>query len=409
VRAASSLAAGQLIQYLTTTLAALVLAFFWSPLLTLVILSALPFLIFIQGFSQGFASPRLAQERTLTARAASLVSRVTSNIGAVKAANAASYEHSLLARVGVAVNSLATIWGVTAGTSQFVTMAMFVQGFWFGAHLVRQGKNQPGDVMSVFWACLIATSNLQMAVPLMVVLAKGKTAAAELAGIISANTSPVRTTKRRKIQALRRITPRTFTGDFSLTNLTFSYPTRPTVPVLRDVDMYLPSRETTFIVGPSGCGKSTLGSVLLGYYTPELGRGEVLLDEQDVRYLDSTWLRRHVAGVTQGSAGVGAQVFRGSIHWNVALGAVGSGRRAEDVTRAEVEEACRVAMLEGWVLGLEAAYETVLAGSGDNGKEEGGVTLSGGMRQRLALARARIRDPDVLILGALQFFLNFAP
>ncbi|KAF9225024.1 hypothetical protein BS17DRAFT_752105 [Gyrodon lividus] len=401
VRTASSLAAGQLIQYLTTTFTALVLALTWSPLLTLIILSALPFLILIQGFSQGFASPRLAQERTLTARAASLVSRVVSNIGAVKAANAASYEHSLLARVGIAVNSLPAIWAMTAGTSQFVTMAMFVQGFWFGAYLVREGKNQPGDVMSVFWACLIATSNLQMAVPLMVVLAKGKAAAAELAGIISATTSsapaPI-TTRRRKTQNLRRIMPRTFTGDFTLTNLTFSYPTRSTVPVLRDIDIYLPSRETTFIVGPSGCGKSTLGSVLLGYYTPDLGKGEVLLDEQDVRYLDSVWLRRHVAGVTQGSAGVGAQAFRGSIHWNVALGAVGSGRRAEDVTRAEVEEACRVAMLEGWVLGLEAGYETVLAGSGDNTQEEGGVVLSGGMRQRLALARARIRDPDVLIL-----------
>ncbi|KAF9237819.1 P-loop containing nucleoside triphosphate hydrolase protein [Melanogaster broomeanus] len=398
VRAASSLAAGQLIQYLTTTLTALVLAFVWSPLLTLVILSAVPFLIIIQGFSQGFASPRIAQERNLTARAASLISRVVSNIGAVKAANAASYEHSLLARVDIAVNSLPAIWGVTSGTSQFVTMAMFVQGFWYGAHLVRQGQIQTGDVMSVFWACLIATSNLQMAVPLIVVLAKGKAAAAELAGVVSSNSSPVRTTKRRKTQDIRRITPRTFTGDFALTNLTFSYPSRPTVPVLREVDLYLPARETTFIVGPSGCGKSTLGSILLGYYTPELGKGEVLLDEQDVRYLDSRWLRRHVAGVTQGSAGVGAQVFRGSIHWNVALGAVGSGRRAEDVTREEVEEACRVAMLEGWVWGLEATYDTVLSGSGENGKEEGGVVLSGGMRQRLALARARIRNPDVLIL-----------
>ncbi|KIJ57988.1 hypothetical protein HYDPIDRAFT_53460, partial [Hydnomerulius pinastri MD-312] len=276
VRAASSLAAGQLIQYLTTTLTALILAFTWSPLLTLVILSALPFLILIQGFSQAFASPRLAHERSLTARAASIVTRVVSTIAGVKASNAASYEHTLLSRVPIAVPALPKIWGITSGTSQFVSMAMFVQGFWFGAHLVREGKNQPGDIMSVFWACLIATSNLQMAVPLMVVLAKGKAAAAELVSLISSSASA---SSNKKIRDLRRITPRTFTGDFTLSNLSFSYPTRPSVPVLRDVDMYLPARETTFIVGPSGCGKSTLGSLLLSQYTPPAGT--LLLDEQD--------------------------------------------------------------------------------------------------------------------------------
>ncbi|KAI6039143.1 P-loop containing nucleoside triphosphate hydrolase protein [Pisolithus marmoratus] len=426
VRAASSLACGQLIQYITTTLTSLALAFYWSPLLTLVILSALPFLILIQGFSQAFVSPRIAHERTLMARAASLVTRACAHIGAVKSSNAQSHESSLLARIPAALPSLPMIWGITAGTSQFVTMAMFVQGFWFGAYLVRQGKNTPGDVMSVFWACLIATSNLQMTVPLLVVLAKGKTSAADLAFIISPSapvspsacvpTSPTTTVtsmahpKQRQShhQVLRRIAPNRFIGDISLTNLTFAYPTRPTMPVLRDIDMYIPAHETTYIVGPSGCGKSTIGALLLGQYAlPRAGRpssqlssqGDILIDDQDMRYLDPTWLRHHIAGVVQNSASAGAPIFHGTIHFNVALGAVGSGRRVEDVTREEVIEACRMAMLEGWVTGLDHGYDTLLAGTGsEEGEGALGVTLSGGMRQRLALARSRIRDPEVLIL-----------
>ena len=130
------------------------------------------------------------------------------------------------------------------------------------------------------------------------------------------------------------------------------------MPVLRDIDMFLASREATFIVGPSGCaGKSTSGSILLGHYTLGFGKGDWCSSTNKVCdiYLDAIWFRRHVADVTQleGPAGVGAQVFNGStIHWNVTIGAVGSGRPFEDMTRAEGEKACQPTMLEPCASGL---------------------------------------------------------
>lgn len=375
------------------------LAFVWSPLLTLVILSAAPALIIIQAFSQVLSGPLLARERTFTASAATIVERAVSAIATVKAFNAATHETRVLSRVlgrvSAAANGLAGIWGLTCGLSQFVTMAMFVQGFWFGAHLVREGKNTPGQVMSVFWACLIATSNLQMAVPLLITFMKGKVAAAELAGMISEAHQP---SSKRRLQELRKIQPKLFNGELELVDVSFAYPARPDVEVLRNLTMFIPAKETTFIVGSSGSGKSTVGAILMGIYNPNSGC--VYLDQQDVRYIDAAYASSRIAGVAQGASS--APVFSGSLHENVALGTVGTGKRSEDVSRAEVEEACRVAMLESWAIGLDQGYETLLSGTGAEG-----IQLSGGQRQRLAIARARIRDPEILILGKFCISLSY--
>ena len=107
MRAASSLAAGQLLQYLTTTITCLILAFVRSPLLTLVILSAVPALILIQGFSQAVAGPRLARERSFTASAATLVERTIPAISTVKAFNATDHEQLTVSRVFDRVSAVA--------------------------------------------------------------------------------------------------------------------------------------------------------------------------------------------------------------------------------------------------------------------------------------------------------------
>ncbi|KAK7020522.1 P-loop containing nucleoside triphosphate hydrolase protein [Favolaschia claudopus] len=394
VREASSLAAGRLVQYMTTCLTCLALGFMRSWALTLVILSAVPILIVIQTLSQIFAGPLLNVERATTATAATHVDRAVTSISTVKAFNAEAYEQTNLGvaldRMSSATKRLNAVWGLTSGLAQFVMMGMFVQGFWFGSKLVRDGTINPGDVMAVFWACLIATSNLQMCIPQFIVLAKGKFSMVSLLTLIdddddnhgdsSVTPSPsAHSLRKRSNRILRKIRPVRCAGEFALHNITFAYPSRPTVPVLQDVSLFLPAYETTFIVGSSGSGKSTIAHLLLGLYAPQAGA--IQLDDQDVRFMDETWRRTHVAGIEQGCI-----LFDMSVFDNVALGAAG-GR---PVTREEVKEACVSALMHEFVRDLPDGYDTML---GTNG-----ASLSGGQKQRLAIARARLRDPTVLIL-----------
>ena len=133
VRMASSLASGMLIQYLTTCVTCLILAFLRSWALTLVILSAVPLLIIVQGLSQGFASPLLAHEREQTRKATTIINHAVTAISTVKAFNATGLEYScassVFGRLRIAARKLNALWATTSTISQFVMMAMFVQGF----------------------------------------------------------------------------------------------------------------------------------------------------------------------------------------------------------------------------------------------------------------------------------------
>ncbi|KAJ7757497.1 P-loop containing nucleoside triphosphate hydrolase protein [Mycena metata] len=370
VRSASSLATGRIIEYLTTCITCLILAFTRSYSLTLVILSAVPILVIIQASSQAVAGPLLGIERQQTAVAATLVDRAANatGISTVKAFNAAAHEQralgAVLNRIETAVWKLVAVWGFTSGLAQFVMMGMFVQGFWFGARVVKAGSIGAGDVMAVFWACLMATTNLQLCIPQFILLSKGNFALTSLLALVDADDAAE--------------TPITVPcrADILLRDLSFAYPSRPAVPILRSVTIALPAHKTTFIVGSSGSGKSTIAHLLAGFYAPQ--HGAIVVDDwelADVRALD-------VAVVGQGQA---CALFGMSVHDNVAL-----GRRSGFASRAEVEDVCRRVLMHEFILGLPEGYDTELG--------SGGASLSGGQQQRLALARVMLRDPDVLVL-----------
>ncbi|KAJ6632548.1 P-loop containing nucleoside triphosphate hydrolase protein [Mycena sp. CBHHK59/15] len=378
VRSASSLATGRIIEYLTTCITCLVLAFSRSYSLTLVILSAVPVLVIIQASSQAVAGPLLATERQQTAVAATLVDRAVTSTGisTVKAFNAAAHEEAslgaVLDRIEKAVWKLVAVWGFTSGLAQFVMMGMFVQGFWFGAGIVKAGKIGAGDVMAVFWACLMAATNLQLCIPQFILLAKGKFAMTSLLSLVDDDH--------------RQDTPQTMPchSEIMLRDVSFAYPSRPSLPILRTVTVSLLARKTTFIVGPSGSGKSTIAHLLVGLYAPQLG--SILVDDYrlDLRTLD-------IAAIGQGQACV---LFDMSVYENVALGKL-AGAKA---TRAEVVDMCKRVLMHDFINGLPNGYDTILG--------SGGANLSGGQKQRLAVARAMLRDPDVLVLDEVTSALD---
>jgi len=162
--------------------------------------------------------------------------------------------------------------------------------------------------------------------------------------------------------------------ELTLHDVYFEY--EPGTPVLQGTSLSLKRGGITALIGPSGEGKSTLGALLTRLETPRSGR--ITLDGVDLAELDAISLRQLVAVVPQSPT-----LFAGTIHDNIALGLPRAGR-------ALVSFAARLAHADGFIRRLPDGYETLVG--------PGGVELSGGQLQRIALARALIRDPQILVL-----------
>ncbi|PWY96094.1 putative ABC multidrug transporter [Aspergillus sclerotioniger CBS 115572] len=160
----------------------------------------------------------------------------------------------------------------------------------------------------------------------------------------------------------------------------FSYPARPDTTVLHGLDLSIRAGQFAALVGPSGAGKSTIISLVERLYRPTSGTVEV--DGMDIAYGDSNGAFRHqIAYVPQQSA-----MFEGTVRFNLMLGA----RPGQTPTQAELEDACRLANIHDTIMQLPDGYNTDCGPNGDR--------LSDGQKQRLAIARALVRKPQLLLL-----------
>lgn len=158
-------------------------------------------------------------------------------------------------------------------------------------------------------------------------------------------------------------------------NVHFQYPAGP--QVLQGIDLTIAHGETIALVGPNGCGKSTLISLLCRFDDPM--QGQVCIDDVPIKQMSTRDLRRRIALVTQRTV-----LFDDTIENNIRYGSPSADRHA-------VARAAKLAFADDFILRKTPhGYETMLG--------SGGVRLSGGQMQRIALARAFLRNPDILIL-----------
>lgn len=163
-------------------------------------------------------------------------------------------------------------------------------------------------------------------------------------------------------------------GDIKIENINFRYGNRDLV--LKDVSMCFPKNKKIAIVGESGCGKTTLAKLLLSFYKPE--SGNIMIDGTDISEYGVSLIRKHIAYVSQDIF-----LFSDTIYNNLKYGNT-------DVTEEEIKKMCRICKAEEFIEKLPLKYDTVI--------EENGNNLSGGQKQRLAIVRALLKKPDILIL-----------
>ncbi|KAF7314410.1 hypothetical protein MKEN_00913800 [Mycena kentingensis (nom. inval.)] len=260
----------------------------------------------------------------------------------------------------------------------FIIYSAYALAFSFGTTLINSGHADAGSVINVFMSILIGSFSLALLAPEMQAINHGRGAAAKLFATIdrvpeidSANPDGKK--------------PEEVRGEIVVSNVFFSYPSRPNVTVVKGLSLTFPAGKTCALVGASGSGKSTIVSLVERFYDPT--SGTVTLDGIDVKDLNLRWLRSQIGLVSQEPT-----LFATTIKGNVAHGLINTKyeHASEEEKFALIKDACIKANADGFISKLPNGYDTMVG--------ERGFLLSGGQKQRVAIARAIVSDPRILLL-----------
>jgi ATP-binding cassette subfamily B protein len=373
IKAAASTVISQALRNAVLLMGAVVMMIVTSPRLSLLVLIAIPIIVLpLMAYGRAVRA-RSRQAQDSLAQASAYASEA---LGQVRTLQAFSHEGAAAARFGAAVELSFDAAkarnraraGLTA-LAIFLVFASVVGVLWYGAQDVLSGTITGGRLGQFVLYALLAGAGIGELSEVWGEVAQAAGAMerlGELLAIRSQIKSPAHPTP----------LPQPPRGAIDFDDVSFSYPLRPTVSALDAVSLHVAPGERVALVGPSGAGKTTVFSLLLRFYDPN--SGSVKVDGVPVEEAGLKELRSRFAIVPQEPA-----LFADSIAANIAFG-------VDHATQAEIEAAASAAFAHDFIMGLPEGYATMVG--------ERGVTLSAGQRQRIAIARAVLRNAPILLL-----------
>jgi len=342
-----------------------------SPTLTLVALSVVP-VVTVGAALYGRVLRNLSKDVQDALARSTTVAEET--IAGVRTVRSFAREEAEAERYGAAVHDSyrlaakrALAVGVFQGVTGFAGYSAIALVVWYGGRMVTEGTMTVGDLTAFLLYTMMVAMSLGMLSGLYADFMKAIGASQRVFQLID-HRSPLERADGEVLDEVR--------GELVLDGVSFTYPSRPDVPVLSGVELLLAPGDVVALVGPSGSGKSTIASLVARLYDPD--EGVITVDGVPLPQLAPRPWREHVGTVAQEPI-----LFASSIADNIRYG-------RPDATDDEVRAAARAANAEGFVDDFPDGFDTLVG--------ERGVRLSGGQKQRIAIARAVLKDPAVLIL-----------
>ncbi|KAJ0699407.1 putative ABC-type xenobiotic transporter [Helianthus annuus] len=367
-------ALAQIVQDSSSVVTGLFIAFAACWQLALIILALIP-LMSVNGYVQMRFMKGFSADARLMYEEASQV--VNDAVGSIRTVASFCAEEKVMQLYGSKCEGpkktgikQGLISGIGFGVSSFLLFCMYATSFYAGAWFVVAGITNFTDVYKVFFALAMAALAVSQSSSFAPNTSKAKGSAASVFAILD---------RKSKIDPGDEsgLTLEMVKGEIKIHHISFRYPTRPEVVIFHDLCLTIRSGKTVALVGESGSGKSTVIQLLQRFYNPD--SGSITLDGTELQKFKLKWLRLQMGLVSQEPV-----LFNDTIRANIAYGKDG------EATESEIIAASELANAHKFISGLHQGYNTMVG--------ERGVQMSGGQKQRLAIARAIVKSPKILLL-----------